>query len=240
MTKPRHLPRYVAELYEVMLTRDELTEREKAFFTDARLEDFWLKANSWIKAQDFDSQLDASESIVGVFLTPMLLHGVSGDKNNPNHKTKIIDSQHEADELIVKAIQQAKQLVDTLIKLEETGAFLQFEINILPIVRQLIPPLYDVNIASYYEGISTHKAISILKGSLEKHPKTTDIFQSVPGMKHQKSTPQDWYREAKLNFEGMLKKYPAGEFAMTQTEWTLIASILLSGELKFRGASPYS
>lgn len=232
------LPCFVVENYTRMINEDLLSGREKALFTDVRLTDFWLKAKSWFDLQDEENKVDASEYFLGVFLSLLMLYGKAGDAQNPSPKKKIIECQHEADKLIDKASKLADKLASVLIELDKTSPYLQYEAQLLPIVRQLIPPLRDVEISSYYDGVSTHQAITILKESLESHIKASDMFKSVPGMSSQKSTAHDWYKEANESLALMNEKFPKDRFTLTQSEWGLLADVLLEkGNLVFRGKS---
>ncbi|MGZ8983521.1 MAG: hypothetical protein ACXW11_06150 [Methylotenera sp.] len=233
-----HLPRHVAENYNRMIAENLLSKRENAFFTDKRLFDFWSKARKWLELQA--DQFDAGENFIGVFLTPLKLYGEVGDTQNKSPKTEMIKHQRKADELIDEAYTLADKLANVLIELEKTSPYLQYKSRLLPIARQLIPSLKDVNIASYYEGIKTHEALSILKESLVNSPVTDDIFEGVAGMESQKSTPHDWHREAEKSLARMLEKFPNGSFTLTQAEWSLLADVLLDRALVFRGESIYN
>lgn len=237
-----HLPLHIAENYNRMIAENSLNEREKTFFTDTddKLIKFWEKAGEWLELQD-DRIIEAGEYFIGVFLTPLKLCGTAGDGNNPSPKKNTVARQRKADKLIGDAYTLADELVSVLIELEKTSPYLQYESNLLPVARRLIPPLKDIELASYYEAIRTHKAISILKDSLKNHPKTDDMFKGIAGMYSNKSSAIDWYREAKKNLASMLEMFPNGRFTLTQAEWSLLSSVLVEGSpLVFRGKSDYA
>lgn len=233
----KHLPLHIAENYNRMVAENSLNELEKAFFTgtDAELIKFWKKAGAWLELQD--DQIDAGEYFIGVFITPIKLYGMAGDANNPSPKTEIIRQQRKADKLIGDAYTLADRLVNVLIELEKTSPYLRYESNLLPIARQLIPPLKDAKLDVYYEGIRTHEVLSILKNSLKIHPKASDVFQDIAGMEYQKSTAHDWHREAEKSLNQMLEKFPNGNFTLTEAEWSLLSEVLLGRALVFRGSN---
>lgn len=227
------LPYYVVENYQRMKDKNDISEREDAFFTDVRLIPFWTKAKKWFNAQGHE-MFDASEGFIGCFFCPLMLHGNKHIKN-PSAKDKVRSRQREADKLISKAASLAGELGSVLVELEKSGAFLRYEQHIYPIILKLIPPLNDYQVSSYYQLIETHQAINILKKSLENHPKTSEMFQGVPGMQSQKSSPFDWYREATVNLENLNNRYKGDVFELTQKEWALLADILIGESLIFRG-----
>lgn len=227
MDMPKWLPDLVAGNFQLLVKDEKLSERERAFFTDARLENFWIKVSCYLEGLEHPEYLAAAaECIPGVFIAPLAFYGQTGSVDRPTPKTKARGRQKKADPLIRKAAELAGELAEKLERIEETTHVYPCELRLMTIVRELVHDEKIEHVASYYDGVPTSDALRLLEAALLKYPSADSIFDDVPGMASQKSTWRDWLREAAKNHKCQLRMHP-GKFELTESDWLNLALVLI-------------
>jgi len=175
----------------------------------------WLKLESDMEAALFRIQnIDVATvagAVVGAFVSPLAFgYGETGTADRPSWKTRIRQRQREADILKEQAINLAWELADVLSDLKTKTLYLPDAAH-----------EFDIN------------ALRELAEALDKHQKTKELFSEIPGMESNKSSWQDWQREAEANLKLCNRMYRGG-FELTESEWDVLTKALFGKTRKAR------
>lgn len=225
------LPLLVRWNFERMLADGLLSEREQAFFTDSKLENFWAKATKYLASVPADYRDAAAGSMVGAILTPLAFgYGDTGTADQPTRKVKIRQAQNKADPIISRIAELAGELGDALEELESITTIHPCEVRLLHVIQPLFQDEAIQNLSGYWLGVRTHEAVRILERKFMDYPVADDLLEDIPGMKSQKATWRDWLREADHNLKELINIYP-GDLAPTESDWVNLAQILIGAHI---------
>jgi len=225
---PPWLHFYVKYVFSSMENDGALNERERTFFTDARLKSFWVSVGKYLDVVNPEHAESAASTLIGAFLCGVDFYGYRGTMDRPSPKVKARQRQKDADILIIKAAKLAKNLAAILYKLEQTTHVLPDDTWLMPLFRKVAIDVAEppTRLPSHWENIRTEQLLRELGESLRAYPLTDQLFSSVPGMASRESSWRDWMREAYANIQMMLIIYP-GAFTLREKHWVSIANVLI-------------
>lgn len=220
------LPLLVKWNFESKVAAGLLSDREKAFFTDERLTQFWRKVDDYLSGVNADGRDGAASVLVGGFINPINFgYCNAGTKEMPSRKTRIRTAQNEAEPVISRIAQLSGELADALDELEKITHIHPCQVRLFHVVQPLIHDDAVQNLSGYWAGVRTSEALRILQNKFDEYPKATEIFLDVPGMASQKSTWVDWMREAESCMVETVRIYP-GKLTLTEANWVSLAQVL--------------
>ncbi|GJL73967.1 MAG: hypothetical protein NMNS02_00730 [Nitrosomonas sp.] len=233
------LPPIVELNFRRMVAENLLNEKEKAFFTDNKLTEFWGSVDKYLNSiQHPECTENASAFLIGCFLGPLKLYGHTGTRERPSIKIDLMDRQRKADKLRKDAVDHARQLSAILQQLEELKSYNPETMLLMRVIETLIGGTgnYCGELPADVEFMRTHRAIDFLEESFRKYPDTDELFNDLPGMRSNKAGWRDWFREARYNLTLLLRIHP-GELEIRQTDWKSIANVLFDETISSQSVS---